>query len=54
MSIVKLHKLLGKTLCNIFDQNHLTKVERYGIIENSARLDRQRAVECNIYLLFCQ
>ena len=54
MSTVKLHKLLGKTLCNIFDQNHLTKCAECGIMENSARLDRQRAVECNIYLLFCQ
>ena len=40
MSIVKMYKLSGKSLCNIFDQNPLTKVDRCGIMENSGRLDR--------------
>lgn len=54
MSIVKIDKLSGKNLCNIFDQKLLTKAERYGIIEDSARLDRQRAVDYIIFTIVCQ
>ena len=54
MSIVKMHKLSGKSLCNIFDQNLLTKSVKYGIMENSARLDRQRPANYNTLFPKCQ